>query len=113
MGLGGQALAALCLPSDSRPPLWFQGPLLDWVGEQTPVGGAAGTVPSPEPHLECRGPRPGSRRRCLSHRGGGTELPGPILPDVGPLKPDAAFGDTVKPDKVDFVHKRVNEADPS
>ena len=30
----------------------------------------------------------------------------------GPLKPDVVFfGDTVKPDKVDFVHKRVNEAD--
>ncbi|KAK2498495.1 hypothetical protein MC885_005116 [Smutsia gigantea] len=30
----------------------------------------------------------------------------------GPLKPDVIFfGDTVNPDKVDFVHKRVKEAD--
>ncbi|KAM5238718.1 NAD-dependent protein lipoamidase sirtuin-4, mitochondrial isoform 2-T2 [Ctenodactylus gundi] len=30
----------------------------------------------------------------------------------GPLKPDVVFfGDTVNPDKVDFVHKRVKEAD--
>ncbi|KAM9622185.1 NAD-dependent protein lipoamidase sirtuin-4, mitochondrial [Trichechus inunguis] len=30
----------------------------------------------------------------------------------GPLKPDVTFfGDTVKPDKVDFVHKRIKEAD--
>ncbi|ERE74680.1 NAD-dependent protein lipoamidase sirtuin-4, mitochondrial isoform X1 [Cricetulus griseus] len=30
----------------------------------------------------------------------------------GPLKPDVVFfGDTVKPDKVDFVHRRVKEAD--
>lgn len=30
----------------------------------------------------------------------------------GPLKPDVVFfGDTVNPDKVDFVHRRVKEAD--
>lgn len=30
----------------------------------------------------------------------------------GPLKPDVVFfGDTVNPDKVDFVHQRVKEAD--
>ena len=75
---GMKGLWQLVPPPGQSALLWFQGPLLGLWGADSSWG-AAGAVPSPEPNLECRGPRPGSRWRCLSHRGGGTELPGPVL----------------------------------
>ena len=111
-GWDERSLAALCLPQVSRPFCGFRVLCLD-CGEQTPRGVLQERfqVLNPTWSAEAHGLAPDGDVFLTEEEVQSFQVPS-CSRCGGPLKPDVVFfGDTVKPDKVDFVHKRVKEAD--
>lgn len=108
-------LAALCLPRTDRSvgPLFGFRVLCLHCGEQTARGVLQGRFEALNPtwSAEAQGLAPDGDVFLTEEQVQSFQVPS-CARCGGPLKPDVVFfGDTVNPDKVNFVHRRVKEAD--